>query len=472
MRRLALAAVVLWATVVGLGGRRVVAQPSPGSDVAPAETRLAWEITDYESGPKRYLHVPAVERREFYTYGWIEAGIGANNWGSPFNGPVTLADRSWQGQLNQLYLITERVADGSRGVDWGGLVDLLFGTDYLFTTARGLDAYFFQETGAENIASWDFSKDYGLAMPQLYFDVALGDATLRFGHFYSILGYEQVPAIGNFFYTHSFSMQFSPFTFTGFLGSWQANDQLTIYAGIHNGWNNFSDPMRTTGPWAIQNSAYPGSGSTAAFLGGMEFASSDKTQTLAIMTTSGNERTTLGFRPQDGSLVGNRSLISTVYTNRLTDRLTWIFQNDNAWQFNANVAPGNGSQPAGLAQWYSFVNYLFWEFNEQWVGGMRLEYFRDNNGYVVTAPIRNNSVLGSGGYWAGDFAGNFWELTFGLNYYRSKNFVIRPELRYDWFSPNTAGTKRPYGKPLGERIGTGGNQLGQFYAGCDCIWQF
>ena len=464
--------VLLLAAVVTLGGRRLAAQAPPSSDVAPAVTRLAWEDTGYASGPVRKLHLPPLERRDFFTYGWIEAGIGANNWGSPFNGPVTLADRAWQGQLNQLYLVSERVADGSDGWDWGGRVDLLFGTDYLLTTARGLDAYFFKETGLENVASWDFSKDYGLAMPQLYADFAVGGFNLRFGHFYSILGYEQVPAIGNFFYTHCFSMQFSPFTFTGFLGSWQPNDQLTIYAGIHNGWNNFSDPMRTTGPWAVQNRDYPGSGSTAGFLGGMDFASSDGSQTLSIMTTTGNERTVLGISPRDGSLVGNRSLISTVYTNKLTDRLTYVFQNDNGWQFNADVGPGNRDQPPGLAQWYSFVNNLFWKFNDQWVGGMRLEYFRDNNGYIVSAPIRNESVLGNLGYWAGDFAGNFWELTFGLNYYRSKNIVVRPELRYDWFTPNTPTTNRPYGKPLGQRRLSGGDQLGQFYAGCDVIWQF
>jgi hypothetical protein len=452
--------------------RQTAAQAPQQSDVPPAVTRLAWEETGYASGPERSLHLPLLEQRRFFTYGWIEAGIGANNWGSPFNGPVTLADRAWQGQLNQLYLVTERETDGADGWDWGGRVDLLFGTDYLFTTARGLDAYWFQETGTENVAAWDFSKDYGVAMPQLYADFARAGFNLRFGHFYSILGYEQVPAVGNFFYSHCFSMQFSPFTFTGFLGSWQPHDQLAIYAGIHNGWNNFSDPMRTTGPWALKNREYPGAGSTAGFLGGIDFATADGQQTLSIMTTSGNERTPQGIRPRDGSLVGNRSLISTVYTNKLTDRLTYVFQNDNAWQFNADVTQGNTGQQPGLAQWYSFLNYLFWKFNDQWVGGVRLEYFRDNNGYIVTAPIRNASVLGSRGYWASDFAGNFWELTLGLNYYRSRNVVIRPELRYDWFAPNAASTKRPYGKPLGQEIGAGGDRLGQFYAGCDMIWQW
>ena len=46
------------------------AQPGPGSVL-----------------PEPWLDLPALERRGFSTFGWIAAGIGANNWGSPFNGP-------------------------------------------------------------------------------------------------------------------------------------------------------------------------------------------------------------------------------------------------------------------------------------------------------------------------------------------------------------------------------------------------
>lgn len=447
-------------------------QTPPESDVPPADTREAWQRIDYGSGPDRRLNLPRLEDRDFYTYGWIEYGLGANNWGAPFNGPVSLGDRNWQGQLNQLYFVTEREVDGSAGWDIGGRVDLLFGTDYFYTTALGFDAYPLQPLGIENVASWGFSKDYGLAMPQLFADVTYRNVNLRFGHFYSILGFEQVPAIGNFFYSHAYSMQFSPFTFTGFLGSWQPIEEATFFGGITTGWNNFFDGQPLTGDFAILNPDYPGAGSTASFLGGINLESSDKTQTLSIMTTTGNEVTTISRNPADGSLVGNRTLVSTVYTNRLSDKLIYVFQNDNAWQFNANVTPGNAGQQPGLAQWYSLVNYLFWQFSPKWEAGVRLEYFRDNNGYIISAPLRNESQLGNPGYWTEGFTGSFWELTFGLNWYPNNNWVIRPELRYDWFSPNTATTPRPYGKPLGQGINIGGDKLGQFYGGCDVIWQF
>jgi hypothetical protein len=90
----------------------------------------------------------------------------------------------------------------------------------------------------------------------------------------------------------------------------------------------------------------------------------------------------------------------------------------------------------------------------------------------VTIPIRNQSQPGNPGYYATGFAGNFWELTCGLNYRPNRYWAVRPELRYDWFAPNDAATPRPYGKGIGQGIGTFGDRLGQFYAGCDVIRRF
>ena len=474
-RRWIVAAVTLLAAMLPVGSPRLAAQVP----VAPTHLEAAVGAGGPTPvpgkavvAPEPLLRLPALEDRGFSTFGWIEAGIGANNWGSPFNGPVVMADRSWQGQVNQMYLVTERQAQTGGEWAWGGRVDLLMGTDYVFTTARGLDAYLYPVYAIENVASWAFSKDYGLAMPQLYADVAFKDVSLRLGHCYCITGYESVPAIANFFYTHAYSMMYQPFTLTGAIGSWKPEDTLTVYAGIHDGWNNFSDPMPMQGPWHIVNQSYPGAASTAAFIGGAIFRSEDGEQSLAVLGTSGNELSPLGPQPADGSLVGNRTLVSTVYTNTLTDRLSYVVQADTAWQFNSALPAGNVGQQPGLAQWYSFAQWVFWKFNDRWTGGVRLEYFRDNNGYVFYLPFRNVAQANNPGYYTGGFAGNFWDLTWGLNYRPSSRWVLRPELRYDWFSPNAGVTARPYGRGLGQGIGTSGDRLGQFYAGCDAIFRF
>jgi hypothetical protein len=392
-----------------------------------------------EEGPTRYLELDALTSRGINTYGWINAGIGANNWGSPFNGPITFNDRNWQGQMNQLYLVNERLLDVDNGRYLGGRVDLLYGTDYIYTTARGLDGNLLNQTNQAGVAgtpSWASSKDYGLAMPQLYGEVGAGNHAVKFGHFYTIIGYEVVPAIGNFFYTHAYTMQYGePFTHTGV-------------------------PINIVG---INNPGYAGANSNAAFLGGVTFKNSDATQALTTCVSSGNE---IGsFAASGEGNIGNRSIVSTVYVNELSDKLTYVFQNDLGWQFNANPVTQNIGQADGLAQWYGINQYMFYNISDTLVGGMRLEWFRDNNGTRVINPIRNliwGGPVGSG------YAGNFWQATWGLNWKPNNNWIIRPEIRYDWYSPDNMNGPLPFGK-----ITNGsGDQYGQLYGGCDAIWQF
>ena len=77
----------------------------------------AAEEASAEEGPDRYLETEFLKSRGINTYGWIDAGIGANNWASPFNGPITFNDRNWQGQMNQLYLVNEKLVDTSEDLD-------------------------------------------------------------------------------------------------------------------------------------------------------------------------------------------------------------------------------------------------------------------------------------------------------------------------------------------------------------------
>jgi len=64
------------------------------------------------------------------------------------------------------------------------------------------------------------------------------------------------------------------------------------------------------------------------------------------------------------------------------------------------------------------------------VGGLRFEWFRDNNGYRVFNPIRNAISGGAfGDTWNAGDAGNFWQMTWGLNDKPNRNIIVRPELR-------------------------------------------
>jgi hypothetical protein len=218
----------------------------------------------------------------------------------------------------------------------------------------------------------------------------------------------------------------------------------------------------------INNPGTIGATSNAAFLGGVSFKNSDQSQSLTTTVSSGNEPVFVSGAPLN-TLVGNRSIISTVYVNELSDKLTYVFQNDNGWQFNANPALSNIGQQAGLAQWYGINQYAFWNFSDTLIGGVRLEWFRDNNGYRVFNPIRN---AWAGGPYGSGYQGNFWQMTWGLNWKPNRNWIIRPELRYDWYSPDQAGGPLPFGRQVGGAGTATGDQYGQLYGGCDAIWQF
>ncbi len=165
--------------------------------------------------------------------GWIDGGIMGNTF-SPathFNGPVTFTDRD-EGQLNQFYGVLQRTpADMSKncGLFIGGDIDFMWGSDYFFTTAAGLDG-----TKRGNVPRWysDPNRLYGSAMPQAYVETDYDDLKIKWGHFYTIIGYEVVPSISNFFYTHSYTMQYGePFTHTGMLASRNINDNWSWRRG-------------------------------------------------------------------------------------------------------------------------------------------------------------------------------------------------------------------------------------------------
>ncbi len=367
-----------------------------------------------------------LECRGLKVYGWIAAGITANgeNPVDNFNGPVTFNDRT-EGQLNQFYLVMEKAIDNG-GCGWGvgGRVDVLYGTDHRFTMSRGL------ETERDFSDKWNTGRFYGVALPQAYVDVAYNDTTIRAGHFYTIIGYEVVPAPSNFFYSHAYTMQYGePFTHTGAMLIQRWNDRLSFSAGVHRGWDNWEEA--------------PGE-DQASFLGGVTIASEDGKGSLALALTTGDEQGFAGFE--------NRTMYSVVYSRKmLCDRFTYVFQHDYGVQDDGvGVVGGPATDDA---EWYGINQYFLYQLNCCWSAGMRVEWFRDDDGTRVTGIGDGNSIAGQA------FEGNFWEVTWGLNWKPNDNVVIRPELRYDWFE----GAGNPYND---------GTDTSQFTAAVDAIIQW
>lgn len=309
--------------------------------------------------------------------GWIAAGYYSDNAGlSAAKGDLLdFWDVPDQFNLDQAWLYAEKVAcAGACSADWGYRVDMVYGVDAQKTQAFGNSG-----------GTWDVTFDngyYGWAIPQAYGEVAYGDWSVKVGHFFTPLGYEVIPAVGNFFYSHSLTLFNSePFTHTGVLGTYKGYDDVTLYAGWTLGWDTGFDQDYSGSNW----------------LGGATLQVTDDIS-FTYLATAGN----FGYRSA-GEDAYSHSIVALV---TLTDRLDYVFQSDA-------VDSGGLYGDADFDNYdYGVNQYLFYTLNDCWKAGARMEWWKSNQ---VTGEMAS-----------------FYEVTGGLNYRPHANLVIRPEVRYDW----------------------------------------
>jgi hypothetical protein len=297
--------------------------------------------------------------------------------------------------LHQQWLYIQRVADGSNGWDFGFRFDALYGVDAQNTQAFG------NPPGTYDFMNGFDHGIYGWAFPQAYAEAAMGDLSIKAGHFFTPLGYEVVAAPDNFFYSHAFTHNFNePFTHTGVLGTYQVNDLVTAYGGWTAGWDTgferFNDGDNSDG---------------SNFIGGFSMGLTDNL-TAVYLTTIGD----LGF-------IGEGYTHSIVIDAALSDDLQYVLSTDLV---EVNGAPGTGTNHR-----FGWANYLFYTVNDMLKAGVRAEWFK------------------SGG-------NNLYEITTGVNILPMSNFIIRPEVR--WQFGDSDGDERFFNNTFG--IPTGGTFFG------------
>ena len=370
---------------------------------------------------------------QFVVESWLDQGYTWNpaNPGNQSNLPQTFNDRANEYEMNQLYLVLQRKLNYCKRWDWGARVDLLYGTDYIYTQAVGL------ETRTDGTNHWNGpgpreafggpggAAMYGLAMPQIYaeFLTPLGyGSTVKVGHFYSTMGHESVMAPENFFYSHSYTMQYAePFTFTGVLGEYRLRQNLSIKAGIVRGWDAWEDPDIAGN---VQR--------RVGFLGGLAWQSNDERTAVDFNIYTGNEQPDF----VDGEMQ-NRTNYSLVMKRKITPRLTYVMQHDfGNQQKGAFVLDPQYRTRQISTHWYSLVNYVYYNMSEEMSLGFRFEWFNDPE---LSRVLQLPTPTGSSG-------GNYYEATIGLNWKPSSfnRLVFRPELRWDWSDVTPAGTQGSY----------------------------
>jgi len=369
-----------------------------------------------------------LQRLGINTGGWVQAGVTVNGEdpADNINGPVLTNDRHGDPQMNELWLYFHRPVDtGGYGVDVGGRVDLLYGTDWRVAYLHG---YGFEDeiNTVDNL--------YGFAVPQMYLEVAVNNLSVKLGRMTGVLGYEIVPPMGNFFYSHSYALCYGePILITGLMGKYKISDQLVALAGFHQGVHRFED-----------------NNDQLNFQGGIMWTSRDERVSLAYALDVGNNDFFTSVFHLDEEYIH-----SLVLKYQVSEKLLYVLQNDLGF---ANGTPGNPD-----AEWYGINQYLLYTLDENWSAGLRIEWFRDDDG---------TRVLGVGNLpahaWiaAPGFAGDFTELSLGLNWKPKANITVRPEARWDWYDgPNNPNA--PYALPFDD-----GNSSHQFTLAADLIVTF
>jgi hypothetical protein len=401
--------------------------PDDGSlDAAPTAAAPADAIESYEQREEaakgwKLPQPDFFKQHGFVLGGWLEQGITFSNYpNAPFNGPVFTNDWNGEYQMNQFWMFLERPAkNDGEGWAWGAHLDMIFGSDWRFGICHGLE---------DRIN--DFNRQpYGLVIPQAYVEVAYDNLTIKAGHYAGILGYEVVAAPPNPFYSHSYAMAFcEPILVTGMLADYKLSEQWSILAGIDRGWMTFED----------YNDIWD-------FMGGVRWTSESKKTSVAYSVDVG---------PQDHAGLQQRFASSLVFKHQLTDRFQYVLQHDLGQQKNA-VRVGQS------AQWYGIDQYFLYKVNDHWSANLRAEWFCDNNGVRVAGAPTDEGVR----LWPlRGFAGNFYEVTAGLNWRPNANILFRPEVRWDWYGgPTNADGLLPFNN---------GQNSSQFLVAADMIFTF
>jgi hypothetical protein len=373
-----------------------------------SETDNDEESDQEDAACKRLNHLLPGEklsqRTGITTEGWLDQGFTWNPAGPTdrFNGPLSHNDRANEYQLNQLYVICQRPADKkAECVSWGFHGDLIYGTDAFLFQSLGLD---------DNTVSDRDSRFYKLAFPQLYLEMFLPigpGITAQAGKWFTLVSYERGLATEDFFYSHPLGYNGVAYSATGLLLSSDLTERISTSHGIHRGsdcWEDNNDDLGYTGivTWTGEDK---------------------KTVAYTAVQVGPEQDERADWQDLDG-LPGpdfpghhlNRVNASATLEQQLTEKLQYVFNYDYFYQDGVpnSVFPG--------AEAHAFTQYLYYEFNETFKGGLRIEIFRDSQGFLGSGFRSNNAAAPA----------TYTDLTLGLHIRQGKCITWRPEIRWDW----------------------------------------
>jgi len=387
--------------------------PFPGSewDGAPI-IGLANDETVY---PLQKLLSLAKNRSRIRIYGWVDAGGNLSS-SKKSNAPTSYDLQPNTVQLDQVVLRVEREPNTVQTdhVDWGFLVDNIYGADYRYTLAKGIFSN--QLLEHNHLYGYDPTQVYGL----IYVPKVAEGMLIKIGRFISPSDIEAQWAPDNYLYSHSLMFTVDPYTFTGA----QATIRLNKYFQFEIGANAGND----VAPW-----------SNSANLNGM---------VMARWVAKNNNNSIYGGIPAIGSGYytnehDNLQMIVGTWGHRFSDKVHMMTEMYYMWQRNADeggtvingpaepyyMATGAGMMVPGLSSAVGLVNYF--------------QVLLSAKNYI---SIRNDFLNDPQGNRTG-FVTAYSSHTIGFIYHFNSIVTVRPEVRYETayangVTPYDNGTKK------------------------------
>ena len=180
--------------------------------------------------------------------GHIEAGLWGNQWGrtnsypgvlKPGNSEYLYNAQHTGVQMNQAWFFVERQLNTRRGIDFGGRIDLAYGTDALFLQSDGLEFRSRSLSLNPSVKRGWGDGDYYAAIAQAYAEVGFNNVNVKVGKFLSPFGHESVMSPNRFFYSLSHAFGFQPTTHTGAIATWSPNKKVAFAGGWCSADNTF-----------------------------------------------------------------------------------------------------------------------------------------------------------------------------------------------------------------------------------------
>ena len=251
----------------------------------------------------------------------------------------------------------------------GGLVNITAGSDADIIAAAG--------TGGAIYAG-----DDNFDVTQAFLQYATGGLTVMAGKFVTMSGAEVINSTANANASRSILFGYAiPFGHTGVRTSYKLNDNLTLVAGLNNGWDEQSDSNdQKTGELCALITAGPVAFGAVAYVG---------QETVAPGITD------------------DRTLVDVV-ASFTAGMATVVLNADVGEQKNTD-----GLDIGTDAKWSGVAGYLNLKFSDTFASSLRAEYFDDEDGYR-TGVVQK---------WK--------EVTLTTNFTIDNNLSVMPEVRYD-----------------------------------------